>query len=162
MNINYLGLNQMAITDPSPKPGRGGARPGAGRPKKALVAPEATAARRAPGRPPKQPGDPLTVRLSANERFAIERARHEKIKADQRALKLKIESGEYIPREAVRRASAALLAQLAQAMRSLPDNLERRGLASDWCERIESTIDDVLDELAEALQRTSEQRGDSP
>jgi hypothetical protein len=149
----------MTITDPTPKPGRGGARPGAGRPKKTTAAPEAAhaAARRAPGRPPKQPGDPLTPRLTANETYAFERARHEKIKCDQRALKLKIESGEYIPREAVRRASAALLAQLAQAMRSLPDNLERRGLASDWCERIEGVIDDVLDELAEGLRRMSEQ-----
>jgi hypothetical protein len=148
----------MAISDPTTKPGRGGARPGAGRPKKTAAAPEAApAARRAPGRPRKQPGDPLPPRPTANEVYAIERARHERLKADQRALKLTIERGEFIPRDAVRRASAALLAQVAQAMRGIPDNLERLGLGADWCTRVEGVIDDVLDELADGLQRMGEQ-----
>lgn len=116
------------------KPGRGGVRPGA-------------------GRPMKQAGDPATAKQTSNERYSEERARHEKIKADQRALKLKIESNEYVPRAAVREASAFLLAALAQGMRAIPDNLERKfNLPGDVAEEIGRVIDASLADIAEGLE----------
>lgn len=82
-----------------------------------------------------------------------QRARHEKIKADQRELKLAIERGEYLPRAAQQQASAALLAILCQALRSIPDNLERTlGLEPKVVEAIAVGIDTALSELSTGLK----------
>lgn len=85
--------------------------------------------------------------------FETQRARHEKIKADQRELKLAIERGEYLPRAAQQQASAAFLAIFTQSMRSIPDNLERTlALEPRVVEAIAVGIDAALAELAGALK----------
>lgn len=111
---------------------RGGVRPGAGQPPAGY-------------RPPEGRAD-----------FELERARHEKIKADQRELKLAIERNQYVSRDAVRQASATLLAIMTQALRSLPDGLERKySLAPEVVESIGADIDGMLSEIAATLKAVS-------
>ena len=81
-----------------------------------------------------------------------QRARHEKIKADQREFKLAQERGEYVSRAAIRQASATMLAVLSQ-VRSIPDNCERQfALAPEVVELMQQTIDASLNEVATALR----------
>lgn len=81
-----------------------------------------------------------------------QRARHEKIKADQREFKLAQERGEYVSRAALRQASATMLAVLSQ-VRSIPDNCERQfALAPEVVELMQQTIDASLNEVATALR----------
>jgi hypothetical protein len=82
-----------------------------------------------------------------------QRARHEKIKADQRELKLAIERGEYLPRAVQQQAAAAALAVLTQSLRSIPDNLERTlSLEPRVVEAIAVGIDAALSEVATAFK----------
>lgn len=68
-------------------------------------------------------------------------------------LKHKIDSGEYLPRTAFREAAATVLAEIAQALRSLPDALERRhGLSPEVVQAVEATIDDTLSGAASTLE----------
>lgn len=84
--------------------------------------------------------------------FENQRARHEKIKADQREFKLAQERGEYVSRAAIRQASATMLAVLSQ-VRSIPDNCERQfALAPEVVELMQQTIDASLNEVATALR----------
>ena len=83
-----------------------------------------------------------------------QRARHEKIKADQRELKLRIEAGEYLPREAQRAAASTIIALFSQAMRSVPDNLERAcSLTPAQAEEAARLIDAALTDLANGLRQ---------
>ncbi len=82
------------------------------------------------------------------------RASVSKVEADAANawLKHKIDSGEYLSRTAFREAAATVLSEIAQALRSLPDALERRhGLAPDVVQAVETTIDDVLATAAASL-----------
>jgi phage terminase Nu1 subunit (DNA packaging protein) len=80
------------------------------------------------------------------------RARNEQAKAELNELKLKVETGEYVSRDAVRQASATMLATLSQALRSLPDNLERKfNLAPDVLQFIGKEIDALTDGMAQDL-----------
>lgn len=68
-------------------------------------------------------------------------------------LKHKIDSGEYLSRVAFREACATMLSELAQALRSLPDALERRhGLAPEVVQAVEATIDETLASAASSLE----------
>ena len=88
--------------------------------------------------------------------FERERARHEQIKADQREFKLAQERGEYLPRDAYRQANAALLAMVSQALRAIPDNLERTlSLPPAAVESVSIQIDAALAELAAGLRATT-------
>lgn len=88
--------------------------------------------------------------------YELERARHEKIKADQREFKLAQERGEFLPREIYRSANAALLAMVSQALRSIPDNLERTlALPPATVEAVSVQIDAALAELAAGLRATT-------
>lgn len=85
--------------------------------------------------------------------FEKERAEHEKVKKDQRALALEIARGNYLPREAQRQAAATALAVLTQSLRSIPDNLERQmALQPELVEAIALQIDSALSECAVAFQ----------
>lgn len=85
--------------------------------------------------------------------FDKARARNEAAKAGLNELKLKIDSKEYLSRTAFREASATLLAELAQALRSLPDTLERRhALPANIVLEIEKTIDEALATVASGLE----------
>lgn len=75
-------------------------------------------------------------------------------KALQSELTYKKDSGEYLSRAAFREASATLLAEVAQGLRSLPDLLERKcALSPDALVKAEQTIDDCLSSLAAGLSQ---------
>lgn len=114
--------------DGSVFPTRGGSRPGAGR-------------------------KPLGHEKSQVAKdFDEAKMRKERALADQHELAFKIKSGQYVARGAVREASATLLANLAQSLRSLPDNLERKfNLSPDVAQEIEKVIDASLADVSEGL-----------
>ncbi|MBT2304697.1 hypothetical protein J7E70_30215 [Variovorax paradoxus] len=113
----------------------GGARPGAGRPRKTAGA------------------APTTIQ-KAGTSFQELRAQHEKVKLEERQFKLAVARGQYVERAAVRNASAELLAALAQGLRSLPDNLERKlHLPADVTAEIEKGIDACLADVSEGLRK---------
>lgn len=81
------------------------------------------------------------------------KARNEAAKAGLNELELKIKSGEYLSRAAYREASATLLAELAQGLRSLPDTLERKfGLSPEALLHVEKTIDEAMQGVADGLE----------
>ena len=81
------------------------------------------------------------------------KARNEAAKAGLNELELKIKSGEYLSRTAYREASATLLAELAQGLRSLPDTLERKfGLSPEALLHVERTIDEAMQGVADGLE----------
>lgn len=81
------------------------------------------------------------------------KARNEAAKAGLNELELKIKSGEYLSRAAYREASATLLAELAQGLRSLPDTLERKfGLSPEALLHVERTIDEAMQGVADGLE----------
>lgn len=124
-------LNPDGTTAPAGRRagGHGGARVGAGRKPDSYV-------------PPQEKVD-----------FDSAKARNEAAKAGLNELELKIKSGEYLPRAAYREATATLLAELAQGLRSLPDTLERKfGLAPDVAVHIQSTIDEAMKTIADNLE----------
>jgi hypothetical protein len=85
--------------------------------------------------------------------FELERAEHERVKREQREFALARERGEYLPRDAQRQAAATALAVLCQAMRSIPDNLERvLALQPPVVEAISVQIDAALAEVAAAFK----------
>ncbi len=78
-------------------------------------------------------------------------------KALQSELNYKKDSGEYLSRTAYREASATLLAEVAQALRSLPDILERKcALSPDALVKAELVIDDALSTLSAGLEMFTE------
>lgn len=89
--------------------------------------------------------------------FERERAEHERVKREQREFKLSVERGEYLSRVAVGQASATALAVLTQALRSVPDNLERAcGLTPEQAEEAQAMIDAALSEVAAAFKAMAE------
>lgn len=110
----------------------GGAREGAGRPAGSATNPE---------------------RAAARAEFETERAEHERVKRLEREFEFAIKRGEYLPRDAQRSAAATALAVLTQALRSVPDNLERSlGLAPEAAEQVGIEIDNALAEVAAAFK----------
>lgn len=84
------------------------------------------------------------------------KARHESIKADLADLALHEKRGELVERTAVRDASAMALQTLAQALRSIPDALERElNLPPEVAERVGLMIDSSLDDLATTFEMMS-------
>ena len=109
--------------------GRGGARPNSG---------------------PKPAG---YVKPPEGQDYDKAKARNEAAKAGLNELELKIKSGEYLSRTAYREASATLLAELAQGLRSLPDTLERKfGLSPEALLHVEKTIDEAMQGVADGLE----------
>lgn len=81
------------------------------------------------------------------------KARNEAAKADLNELELRIKTGEYVPRAEVRQATATALATLAQTLRSVPDNLERKlGVAPGIAAEIGLQIDNALADVANAFE----------
>ena len=76
--------------------GRGGARPGAGRPRNDEFEAD---------------DDPVS-RGAAIAEFNEQKARHERLKADEREFNLEVSRGNYLPRDIQRQAAATALAQL--------------------------------------------------
>lgn len=121
-------------------PTRGGRREGAGR---------------KPGYSPKKAAELDTAggQTDSTVAFSKARARKEAALADMHELDFKIKSGQYLPRDAIRDACATMLSSVAQSLRSMPDNLERKfNLTPEQAGEIEKTVNAVLADLAADLQ----------
>lgn len=122
------------------KPGRGGARAGAGR----------------------KPADYVKPQQAID--YETARARKEAALADLNELEYKIKSGQYVHRDAVRQAGATLMATLVQTLRSVGDGLERKGVPVEVCTAVEQVISQVLadtgEELAKRFGHTSDEDDD--
>lgn len=130
---------------------RGGRRPGAGRPKgmgnEQMQAKADAAADNDEELDPTSP-DRLTIAV----RKAMAVALKEESLAGLKALELQVETKKYLPRDAYREATATMLATLSQALRSIPDTLERKlSLAPEALQYIEATIDKQLSSAATTL-----------
>lgn len=84
--------------------------------------------------------------------FDKAKARNELAKAQLNELDLKIKSGEYVSRAAVRQASATTMAMLVQSMRSLSDNLERRGVPANVCALVDIEVQAALTDVGRDLE----------
>lgn len=76
--------------------------------------------------------------------------------ADARIKELELAKrrGELLPREDVRQAAAEAFQVVAQALRSIPDNLERSaGIDPEQAAAVERVIDGISERLADDLQR---------
>lgn len=92
------------------------------------------------------------VKPQAAQDFDSAKLRKERSLADMHELNYKVKSGQYVERAAVREAAATLLASLAQSLRGIPDNLERKfNLPPDVAEDIERVINAALGDVAEGL-----------
>lgn len=82
--------------------------------------------------------------------------------ASQAQLKYQIDSGNYLSRDAFREASATAMAEVAQAVRSLPDLLERKAnLSPEQVVLAERVIDEALAGLSATLSMFVEQSNPS-
>lgn len=82
--------------------------------------------------------------------------------AELKRLEFDRRRGELVERADVRQASATAFSIIAQALRGIPDNLERRlGIAPEVAEEIGLLIDEALGALADELQAMHE-TGQSP
>ena len=131
-------------------PAKGGRREGAGRPKgmgNEQMQARADAA---------EAGDELDPESSDRLTIAVRKAKAVALKEESiaglKALELQVETKKYLPRDAYREATATLLATLSQALRSIPDTLERKfGLSPAALQYVEATIDEQLSSAATTL-----------
>ncbi len=81
------------------------------------------------------------------------RARNEAAKAELNEIEVLIKTREYGSRAAYRQAAATALASLAQTLRSVPDNLERRlGVSPEVAQEVGDQIDAALNDLASEFE----------
>ena len=82
------------------------------------------------------------------------KAKNERAKALTGELEFLKESGQWIPRDAVRMRSATAFATASQTLRSIPDNLERRfSLSPEVVEAVGNLIDDILSDMSVELEQ---------
>lgn len=85
--------------------------------------------------------------------YAGAKARKEVALAAKAELDFRIKSGEYLPREAFRSAAAKIFQSVAQSLRSIPDNLERKlGVDPVLAESVGVSIDETMGDLADELE----------
>lgn len=85
------------------------------------------------------------------------RARNEAAKAELNEIEVLVKSKEYGSRAAFRQGCAMALAALAQTLRSVPDNLERRmGVSPEIAAEVGHQIDDALQDLATEFEMLTE------
>lgn len=90
----------------------------------------------------------------AHIRYSKSRAEHEEAKAKLAQLSFLVESGKYVARDDVQRASAIAWAAASQTLRAIPDNIERQlGVSPEVSERVALAIDDVMADLAIELEK---------
>ena len=86
--------------------------------------------------------------------YAGAKARKEAALAAKAELDFRVKAGMYLPREAVKAALATAYQTVAQTLRSIPDNLERKlGVSPEIAEAVGLAIDESMGELAYALER---------
>jgi phage terminase Nu1 subunit (DNA packaging protein) len=96
--------------------------------------------------------DGVETKKSLHTQAAEAKIRKEVALADQHELNYKIKSGLYVERAAVQEVCATLLAALAQALRSLPDNLERKfNMPPDQVAEVTEVIDATLSDIADGM-----------
>ena len=100
----------------------------------------------------KSPGH---VKSDDDTNYGAARARKEAALADLHELDFKVKSGEFVARGAVRQASATIVANLAQTLRSVSDNLERRGIAPLVCAQVDEAINEALADAARDMEMMS-------
>lgn len=89
--------------------------------------------------------------------YSRARAEHEKVKAQLAQHDLNVKSGKYVARDDVQRASAVAFATIAQTLRSIPDNLERRlGLSPAVTLQVSDIIDETMLGLSKELEALHE------
>lgn len=94
------------------------------------------------------------IPINPNELFAGAKARKEVAHAAKAELDFRIKSGAYLPRDAVRAAIAKAFQSVAQSLRSIPDNLERKlGLDPVVAEAVGASIDETMGDLSHALEQ---------
>lgn len=162
-------LSRRAVTGD----GRGGKRPGAGRPRKdgsqpQKVIPKPDFEVRTPeeillhGTPPPLVTDgttdmgaiDFTMPNNPVALFAGAKARKEAAHAAKAELEYRVKAGMYLPREAVRSAMATAFQAVAQSLRSIPDNLERKlGVTPELAEAVGVSIDEAMGDLAHELEQ---------
>jgi hypothetical protein len=127
----------------------GGKRPGSGRPKG--YSPRVQKAMESNDTGIASEDVPEATSIAFRKARAI--ADKEEALANQAWLKYQQDSKEYLPRAAFREASATLVAELSQGLRSLTDELERKvTLPPEALMLIEQTIDDRLNAVAAGLE----------
>ena len=124
----------------------GGARRGAGRPRKTTPRPVDIDIDEG------DVDDDQEAELLTKRHYEAARARNELAKAQMNEIALRVQTGRYVARSAVERASATILATLAQTLRSIPDSLERKGIPPDVCVMVEDIVNDALNETANDLE----------
>lgn len=85
------------------------------------------------------------------------KARNEAAKAELNEHELQVKRREYLPRSAIIQASATAMAAIAQALRSIEDRLENEGVPVDVCLKVGTTINSVLEDLANDLAMMTSQ-----
>lgn len=89
--------------------------------------------------------------------YSKARANKEAFQAKLAELEYNVKSGQYVAREEMREANATAFATIAQALRSIPDNLERKhGVTPEIAEAIGQMIDIAMEDLADELKRIHE------
>lgn len=82
------------------------------------------------------------------------KAREKVAQAAKAELEYRIKIGQYLPREAVKSALAEAYQAVAQSLRSIPDNLERKlGITPEISEVVSVAIDEAMGELAYAMEQ---------
>lgn len=115
-----FGIVIPTLGETPPKPGRGGAREGAGRKPAGYV------------QPPEM------------KDFNIAKARSEMAKALKLERENAIAEGLLVSRAAVGQAAAVTLSALAQSLRSIRDNLEQAGVPLDVCEQVDAAVEEAM------------------
>ena len=114
----------------------GGARPGAGRKGKAF----------------EDAADAAAIE-SGVPAFNTSKAHKEYWAAKNTELEFKKNHGLYVSRAEVQRVCASAMSALVQAMRSMPDNLERKfGLTPDVTQEIGKVVDECLDDIGKEFE----------
>lgn len=94
--------------------------------------------------------------------YSRARAKHEKLKAQLAQHDLNVKSGKYVARDDVQRASAVAFATIAQTLRSIPDNLERRlGLSPAVTLQVSDIIDETMLGLSKELEALHEKASEA-
>jgi hypothetical protein len=95
------------------------------------------------------------VRLATKDHhyaYTEARAQHERCKAELAQLTVDVKSGKLIPADEVERVVSTAFATISQAIRSIPDNIERQtSPGADVIEAIERITDESLNALADQL-----------
>lgn len=97
---------------------------------------------------------PFVLPANAAAIYGGAKAREKVAQAAKAELEYRIKIGQYLPRDAVKSALAEAYQAVAQSLRSVPDNLERKlGVTPEVAELVSVAIDEAMGELAYAMEQ---------